>query len=54
MENINVIKEVSIYSEMIWYHFTVDRYRHSTAELLFSTILGLVSFREDLTCIVLA
>ena len=24
MENISVIKVVSIYSEMIWYHFTVD------------------------------
>ena len=23
-ENISVIKVVSIYSEMIWYHFTVD------------------------------
>ena len=54
MENISVIKVVSIYSEMIWYHFTVDCYRHSMAELLSSTILGLVSFRKDLTCIVLA
>ena len=24
MENISAIKVVSIYSEMIWYHFTVD------------------------------
>ena len=24
MENISAIKIVSIYSEMIWYHFTVD------------------------------
>ena len=24
MGNISVIKVVSIYSEMIWYHFTVD------------------------------
>ena len=24
MENISVIKVVSIYSEMIWYHFAVD------------------------------
>ena len=33
MENISVIKEVSIYSVMIWYHL-----------LLFLTILGFVSF----------
>ena len=24
MDNISEIKVVSIYSEMIWYHFTVD------------------------------
>ena len=24
MENISAIKVISIYSEMIWYHFTVD------------------------------
>ena len=26
MENIRVIKVVSIYSEIIWYHFTVDSF----------------------------
>ena len=41
MENISAIKVVSIYSEMIWYHFTVDWYHHSMRELPFSTILGM-------------
>ena len=54
MENISVIKVVSIYIEMIWYQFTVNRYHHSMSELLFSTNLGLVSFQKDLTSIVLA
>ena len=53
MENISAIKVVSIYSEMIWYHFTVDRYHHSMRELPFSTILGIVVFGKDFACIVL-
>ena len=53
MENISAIKVVSIYSEMIWYHFTVDWYHHSMRELPFSTILGIVVFRKDFACTVL-
>ena len=53
MENISAIKVVSIYSEMIWYHSTVDLYHHSMPELLFSTILGIAVFRKDFACIVL-
>ena len=52
-ENISAIKVVSIYSEMIWYHFTVDWYHHSMRELPFSTILGIVVFRKDFACILL-
>ena len=54
MENISAMKVVSIYSEMIWYHFTVDldSYHHSMRELSFSTILGIVVFRKDFACIV--
>ena len=51
MENISAIKVVSIYSEMIWYYFTVDWYHHSMRELTFSTILGIVVFRKDFACI---
>ena len=47
MENISAIKVVSIYSEMIWYHFTVDLYNHSMRELHFSTVLGIVDFQKD-------
>ena len=54
MENISAIKVVSIYSEMIWYHLTVDWYHHSMRELPFSTILGIVVFRKDFACIILA
>ena len=53
MENISAIKVVSVYSEMIRYHFTVDRYHYSMRELPFATILGLVVFRKDFACIVL-
>ena len=53
MENISAIKVVSIYSEMRWYHFTVDWYHHSMREIPFSIILGLVVFRKDFACIVL-
>ena len=35
MKNISVIKVVSIYSEMIWYHVTVDSYHLSMLELHF-------------------
>ena len=46
MENISVIKVVSIYSKMIWYHFTVDWYvyHHSMPELLFVDKFGLNFF----------
>ena len=53
IENISAIEVVSIYSEMIWYHFTVDWYHHSMQELSFLTILGIVVFRKDFACIVL-
>ena len=53
MENISAIIVVSIYSEMIWYHFTVDWYHHSMRELPFSIILGIAAFRKDFACIIL-
>ena len=54
MDNINVIKVVSIYSEMIRYHFTIHWYHHSMSDIHFSKILDLISFRKDSACIVLA
>ena len=40
MENISAIKVVSVYSEIIWYHFTVDWYYHFHAGTTFFDNFG--------------